>query len=230
MKGKNIIKRLFIFLFGIGILVALLFVGINIYVRLTTIDDIITIEEAVKLDDVDCILVLGASVTPDDQPSVMLEDRLKTGIELYKAGCCSKLLMSGDHGGLYYDEVNIMKDYAKEAGVPSGDIFMDHAGFSTYESMYRAKKIFDAEKVVIVTQKYHLPRALHIAKSMGIEAYGVACEDIRYAGQTMRDIREFLAIGKDFFNSIIKPKPTLMGGKIDLRGSGDVTNDTHPNK
>ncbi len=225
MKLKKVMKRFILIFFGIGIFVALMFVGINIYVRLTAKQKIITMEEARKLQEVDCIIVLGASVTNGDTPSLMLEDRLKTGIALYYEGCSPKLLMSGDHGELYYDEVNVMKNYAKDAGVPSDDVFMDHAGFSTYESMYRAREVFGAKKVIIVTQKYHLPRALHIAESMGLEAYGVACEDIRYAGQTMRDVREFLAIGKDFFTSIFKPEPTLLGGKIDLGGSGDVTND-----
>ena len=82
--------------------------------------------------------------------------------------------MSGDHGRVSYDEVNTMKDYAINDGIPSDDIFMDHAGFSTYDSMYRAKEIFGVKKIVIVSQKYHLTRALYIAKKLGIEAYGVS--------------------------------------------------------
>ena len=104
----------------------------------------------------------------------MLRDRLDEGIALYKAGCAPKILMSGDHGSEYYNEVSVMKNYAIKQGVPSEDIFLDHAGFSTYESMYRARAIFGAEKVVIVTQKYHLTRAVYNAKNLGMDAYGVA--------------------------------------------------------
>lgn len=185
----------------------------------------LTVEEAQMLTDVDCIIVLGASVRNGTTPSPMLADRLDRGIELYEKGCSPKLLMSGDHGGIYYDEVNVMKNYAKDKGIPSEDIFMDHAGFSTYESMYRANAVFGAKKVIIVTQKYHLSRALYIAKKMGLDAYGVAAEDIRYTGQMKRNIREFFARGKDFFSCIIKPEPTIVGGHISLEGSGDVTND-----
>ena len=133
--------------------------------------------------------------------------------------------MSGDHGKVEYDEVNIMKKFAIDKGVESEDIFMDHAGFSTYESIYRAKEIFGAKKIVIVTQKYHLYRAIHIAKSLGVECYGIASDPRTYIGQTYRELREIVARNKDFFTSIIKPKPKFLGDKISLDGSGDVTND-----
>ena len=99
----------------------------------------------------------------------MLEDRLKEAVSLYNQNISSKIIMSGDHRKADYDEVNIMKEYAIEQGVASEDIFMDHAGFSTYESMYRAKEVFEANKIVIVTQKYHLYRALYIAKQLGLQ-------------------------------------------------------------
>lgn len=198
---------------------------VNLYMTQSVKKRMLTVEEAQTLTDVDCIIVLGASVRNGTTPSPMLADRLDRGIELYGRGCSPKLLMSGDHGGIYYDEVNVMKNYAKDKGVPSEDIFMDHAGFSTYESMYRANAVFGAKKVIIVTQKYHLSRALYIAKKMGMDAYGVAAEDIRYSGQTKRDIREFFARGKDYVSCIVKPEPTIVGGYISLDGSGDVTND-----
>ena len=102
---------------------------------------------------------------------------------------------------------------------------MDHAGFSTYESIFRAKEIFGADKVVIVTQEYHLYRALHIADALGVEAYGVSADLNAYGGQTMRDLREILARNKDFLSGIFKPNPTYLGKPISLEGSGDVTND-----
>lgn len=118
-----------------------------------------------------------------------------------------------------------MKQYAIENGVPSRDIFMDHAGFSTYETMYRAKEIFRAKKVIIVTQEYHLYRAVYIAQALGLEAYGVTSDQHIYGGQTLRDVREVLARCKDFATSILKPKPTYLGNAIPINGDGDQTND-----
>jgi vancomycin permeability regulator SanA len=155
----------------------------------------------------------------------MLRDRLERGVELYKQKSAPKLLMSGDHGQINYDEVNAMKQYAIENGVPSEDVFMDHAGFSTYETIYRARDVFDAKKVIIVTQEYHLYRALYIAKQLGVEAYGVSADLNRYAGQSMRDLREILARNKDFAKCIVKPKPTYLGEVISVSGNGDLTND-----
>ncbi len=172
----------------------------------------------------DCILVLGCGVH-GDTPSHMLEDRLLQGIELYHAGASDKMLMSGDHGREHYDEVNVMKDFATDRDVDSSDIFMDHAGFSTYESMYRAKEIFQAEKILIVTQKYHLYRAVYNARALGLDAYGVASDPRTYVGQTYRDIREILARNKDFIYTIIKPEPTYLGEPIPVNGNGNLTND-----
>ena len=177
-----------------------------------------------KLEDIDCILVLGAGVWRD-KPSPMLADRLNQAIELYKNNVSSKIIMSGDHGTEEYDEVNIMKKYAIEKGVPSSDIFMDHAGFSSYDSIYRARAIFDAKKIVIVTQEYHLYRALYIANSLGIDAYGVGADPRQYAGETYREVREILARNKDFVKCILKPEPTYLGDTIPVSGSGDITND-----
>ena len=155
----------------------------------------------------------------------MLEDRLLEGINLYQNGVSDKILMSGDHGRDEYDEVNIMKDYAIEKRIPSEDIFMDHAGFSTYESIYRAKEIFQAKKVVIVTQRYHLYRALYIAKKLGLEAYGVGADPREYRGAFNREVREIIARNKDFIKCILKPKPTYLGEIIPISGNGDITND-----
>jgi len=204
--------------------VAVIF-GINVYVKRIGGNKIITTEEALKLKDVDCILVLGCQVKNNGQPSDMLSDRLRRGIELYEQGTSPKIIMSGDHGRKEYDEVNTMKQVAVESGIPSNDIFMDHAGFSTYESLYRAKEIFGADKLVIVTQKYHLYRALYIAKKLGIEAYGVSADYRMYWGQSNREAREILARCKDFAKVIFKPKPTYLGEIIPISGDGDMTND-----
>ena len=155
----------------------------------------------------------------------MLEDRLLEGIKLYQNSVSDKIIMSGDHGRREYDEVNIMKNYAIEKGILSENIFMDHAGFSTYESIYRAKDIFEAKKVVIVTQEYHLYRALYIANQLGLEAYGVGADPRQYVGATYRELREILARDKDFIKCIFKPEPTYLGDTIPVSGNGDITND-----
>ena len=170
-------------------------------------------------------MVVGCQVRSDGTPSHMLEVRLKRSVALYEAGAAPKLLMSGDHGTQYYNEVDAMKRYAVKAGVPSTDIFMDHAGFSTYDSVSRAINVFQAEKIIIVTQKYHLYRALYIAKALGIEAYGVAADYRQYSGQFARDVREVLARVKDFGMAVFKPDPTYLGEAIPISGNGELTHD-----
>jgi vancomycin permeability regulator SanA len=223
---------------GILFLVILIFVSaINIRVTVGTNGDIYEsaaeVSEAAKDETFDCILVLGCSVRlvtePDGSekaiPSNMLEDRLLTVLSAYEQGLSQKIIVSGDHGRDDYDEVNVMKSFLIEKGAPSEDIFMDHAGFSTYESVYRAKEIFGAERILIVTQKYHLHRAIFIAQSMELDAVGLDAELRTYAGQGGRDLREFAARVKDFLTSVFRPLPKYLGERIDLHGNGDVTND-----
>jgi SanA protein len=175
--------------------------------------------------DADCVLILGAGVSANNTPSAMLQDRLDKGIEISKNDIEKKLLMSGDHGTLDYDEVNVMKSVAIKAGLNSSDIFMDHAGFSTYESLIRARDVFGVKKVIIVSQKEHLYRALYIARGLGLEAIGVAAEPKVYGGQFARDVRETLARVKDVFTVLIKPLPSYLGDSIPITGDGDITND-----
>ena len=200
--------------------------GINAHVVNSTRDRLLTTEEAALLKDVDCIIVLGCKVKSNGVPSDMLEDRLRRGVELFQAGAAPKLLMSGDHGTMTYNEVQSMKQYAMEHDIASSDVFMDHAGFSTYESIYRARDVFQAKKIIIVSQEYHLYRAMYIAEALGIEAYGVHADYRNYAGQAAMDFREILARNKDFLTSIVKPKPTYLGEAIPIWGNGDLTNDT----
>ena len=206
------------------ILITIIVLGINLYVRISTNKQIIKENDYTALSDVDCIIILGAGIL-EDKPSPILEDRLLEGIKLYQNSVSDKIIMSGDHGRREYDEVNIMKNYAIEKGIPSENIFMDHAGFSTYESIYRAKYIFEAKKVVIVTQEYHLYRALYIANQLGLEAYGVGADPRQYVGATYRELREILARDKDFIKCIFKPEPTYLGDTIPVSGNGDITND-----
>jgi len=223
-KIKKILIRLFEILLIAGVSIAVYLITINVIFLLSS-GKYIDSSENLSDQKFDCILVLGAGVWGNSRPSPMLEDRLITAIDLYNEGVSAKILMSGDNGEEYYDEVNVMKNYAIERGVPSEDIFMDHAGFSTYESIYRAKYIFQAESILIVTQKYHLHRAVYIAKRFGLNVYGVSADRNEYLGQRYRDLREFLARNKDFILSIYKPEPTFLGDVIPIDGDGDVTND-----
>ena len=221
-KKRKINRMIKIMIIGIIILMIAIF-SLNIYVVNNTKNEIVKEENVSNIDGVDCILILGAGIW-GDKPSPMLEDRLKEGIVLYKQGTTKKIIMSGDHSREDYDEVKIMKEYAESEGGPSEDIFMDHAGFSSYDSVYRAKEIFGVQKMIIVTQKYHLYRSLYIAKKLGIEAYGIESNLRTYPGQVFREIREILARDKDYFKCIMKPEASIMGEKISLDGSGDITN------
>lgn len=197
---------------------------INGYIFLVTNKRIVEAKD-IKDEDFDCILVLGAGIR-NGKPSPMLEDRLLTAIKLYNDGIASKILVSGDHEYNDYDEVNVMKNYLKDNGIPSEDIFMDHAGLSTYDSIYRAKMIFKVSKFVIVTQKYHLHRAIYIAKNIDMKAYGVSATKRNYVGQNKRNVREFMARIKDFFKCLVSPEPTYLGEVIPIKGNGDRTNDS----
>ena len=223
--NKRVFKIVGIVALCLIVLVVLLVAIINEYVKSVGKSKLLSVDAAAQLSDVDCIVVLGCQVRADGSLSDMLHDRLSRGVEVFNAGASPKILMSGDHGTVGYDEVNAMKRYAIEQGVPSEDVFMDHAGFSTYETIYRAKEIFQAKKIVIVTQKYHLYRAVYIAEQLGLEAYGVDADLDTYRGQAIRDAREVLARCKDFVMCILKPEPTYLGDEIPLSGSGDVTND-----
>ena len=198
--------------------------GVNAYVKSAVSDMIISAEEASDYG-ADCVIVLGCKVKENGVPSDMLRDRLTRGVELYRLGAAPKILMSGDHGREDYNEVGAMKSFAEEAGVPSEDVFMDHAGFSTYETMYRAKEVFKARRVIIVTQEYHLYRSLYIAKKLGLEAVGVSSDLETYRGQLKRDVREVLARSKDFMTCIFTPKPKYLGEAIPVSGDGNLTND-----
>ncbi|AOT73098.1 SanA/YdcF family protein [Geosporobacter ferrireducens] len=223
MKKLKCAWKIFIYLSILTVVGLTALFSINSYVKSSVKDQILSTQEAAQTDW-DCILVLGAGVR-GEKPSHMLEDRLLQSISLYEKGVSDRLIMSGDHGRKEYDEVNVMKQFAMDAGIPSKQVFMDHAGFSTYESLYRARDIFQAKKIIIVTQEYHLYRALYIARALGIEANGVASDLRLYAGQEYREVREVLARVKDFFYTMIKPEPTYLGDAIPVTGDGDSTND-----
>lgn len=220
MKRKY--KAVIFVVLGIVLLIGIAAVSLSVYMVKATEKNIFTADTFKNDEKADCILILGAGVK-DGKPKPMLRDRLLTGIELYKSGAAKKIIMSGDHGRADYDEVNVMRAFALEQGVRAEDIFLDHAGFSTYDSVYRAKNIFGAENIIIVSQKYHLYRALYISEKLDVKAAGVSANLNTYGGQLKRDIREIIARDKDFFKCIVKPEAEIMGDKIPLDGDGSIT-------
>lgn len=220
MKRKY--KAVIFVVLGIVLLIGIAAVSLSVYMVKATEKNIFTADTFENDEKADCILILGAGVK-DGKPKPMLRDRLLTGIELYKSGAAEKIIMSGDHGRADYDEVNVMRAFALEQGVRAEDIFLDHAGFSTYDSVYRAKNIFGAENIIIVSQKYHLYRALYISEKLDVKAAGVSANLNTYGGQLKRDIREIIARDKDFFKCIVKPEAEIMGDKIPLDGDGSIT-------
>lgn len=171
-------------------------------------------------------IVLGARVFHGGRLSYVLADRVDTGIDLYRAGKVKKLLLTGDHGRTAYDEVNSMRRYALSKGVPPEDIFMDHAGFNTYDSMYRARDVFEVKSAIIVTQKFHLARSVYTARALGIDAVGVPADKHIYMKAALFDAREVLARVKAFVQiHVAHPKPRFLGPKIPITGDGRLTND-----
>lgn len=177
--------------------------GINYYVKCTVMDRIKDIDE---IKDVDTIIVLGAKVHNDGRLSLMLKDRLDKTIEVYNKLDIKKVIVSGDSEHKDYDETTKMKEYLINNRIPEEDIVVDIYGLSTYDSIYRLKNVYNIDKVVIITQNYHLYRSLYIANSLGIDAYGIPSSGEDYFGQTTRELREILARNKDFLTSLFNVK------------------------
>lgn len=228
---KKVLTASAVYIVSIVLMAAIALLLVSEGVKNRTEERVFSLEETEKVYGVDCIIVLGAYVKTNGQPSDMLRDRLDTAIALYESGVSDRILVSGDHGSAGYNEVGIMKKYLVENGIPESDVFMDHAGFSTYETMYRAKEVFLTEsyykKVIVVTQEYHLYRALYIAESVGLDAYGVPSDLHTYRGQIKRDIREVLARFKDYFSCYLEASPKYLGEPISIFGDGNDTNDQY---
>ncbi len=218
-------KRILMIGVVLGLIGLVILLVINGFMKSSVKDEIYSGDESSEIPEVDCIMILGAGLQEDGTPSLVLRDRLDRGIELYQKGISNRILMTGDHGREEYDEVNAMKQYAIDAGVPAENIFMDHAGFSTYESMYRARDVFEVKSVAIVTQPYHEYRAVYTAKELGLTAYGTPSVETEYQGSWVLEAREMLARVKEFMNLLVKPEPTYLGEKIPISGIGTATDD-----
>ncbi len=224
---KNRILTFFKILFLLALATAVICVGINLYIVAYATPYIYDIED-VPEDSYQAALALGAKVAPNGTLSYGLQDRVDYAVLLYQNGLADKLLLSGDHGRVDYDEVNAMMDYAETYDIPAEDIFLDHAGFSTYDSMVRAREVFQCDHIIIVTQSFHLYRAVYIARKNGIDAVGVRADQTNFVARIVikNRVREFLARVKAFTEvEILKPAPRYLGDAIPITGDGTVTHD-----
>jgi vancomycin permeability regulator SanA len=172
---------------------------------------------------IDCALVLGAGLRDDGTPSDVLRDRLDEALVLYRRGRVRRILVSGDHQSATYDEPNAMRVYLEAEGIPPEAIFMDHAGLDTYSSMWRARHVFGASRIVVVTQRFHLARAVWCARSLGMEAEGSAADRHRYRGIAWLHVREVVSRTKAFVDISVGRAPRHDGPSVDLAGDGRVT-------
>lgn len=223
MKIIKLFKKNKKIIFGFIILIIIIIASINIYVNSKSKRYIYTRIEEVP----ECYtaIVLGALVSNTGYPSKFLKDRMDVAIELYTGKKIKRFLLSGDHGRKNYDEVNSMKNYLLEKGINTEDIFLDHAGFDTYSTIVRAKEVFGVERAIIVTQEFHLSRAVYIARSKGIEAYGIKADRQDYYSLVRLKIRETIAKVKAFSEVMINKKPRFLGNKIPITGDSKLSYD-----
>lgn len=215
-----------LFFIGFGVLIA--FIGMaNGYIL--NLNRSLIYRDISRVPEAQTVLILGARVHSNGRLSLMLEDRVLAGYDLYRMGKAKKILVSGDHGQTSYDEVNSIRRYLLKLNVPPEDIFMDHAGFDTYDSIYRAKAIFKIKRTIIVTQRFHVPRAIFIARGMGLDAVGFEADrHIYFHGPMIRSqLREALARTKAFLEVMaVHPKPKYLGEAIPITGDGRRTMDS----
>lgn len=219
MKKILVVVIVFVSICILGILSV---ISVDYYVAKSGAKHIVSLEHA---DDADAVIILGARVF-GDQVSYTLGARLEKGYEVYQSGKVKKIIVSGDHGQKEYNEVHAMQKYLMDKGVPKEDIFMDHAGFNTYDTMYRAKEIFLVKKAIVVTQKEHLLRALFIADKLDLDVQGVMSGQYTQYEYSVQRPREYLARMKAFLQcDILRSKPKFLGEAIPISGSGILTED-----
>ena len=209
-------KRLFFFLaVGAGLLAAAI-LAVNVAVHASAKKYIY--DDPALAPSAQAALIPGAAILINGGLSPIFRDRADTAIKLYEAGKVLKILVSGDNSTLSYNEVNPVRNYLLGKGIPDEDIFLDHAGFDTYSSMYRARGIFGISSVLISSQSFHLPRAVFIARSLGMEAYGVNADVGNILSRNY--IREVLANEKAALDLLLRRAPKYLGEKIPITGDG----------
>lgn len=221
---KVVLKGL---MWGIGIIVAGI-IAINIFAQVSTLQQKVSVDEVgQQFDEAPVVVVLGAGVTPNKEPSLVLKKRLDKASEIYQQYPEATFIMSGDHQGPYYNEVSVMKAYLSEqAGIPSHQIYLDHLGINTYSSMYRLQQVFGVNHVAVVTQSSHLSRALMMANGLGLEAVGISASEDNNI-QLSQFVREVGATVKAFAEVYTPLKPTVVyeSNRIDMNQGGDQTDE-----
>ncbi|WP_264553372.1 vancomycin high temperature exclusion protein [Flavobacterium sp. N2038] len=195
-------------------------VSVNYYVKSSTKKNIYYSIKRFPKNDVG--IIFGAGIN-GNQPSKYLKDRLDAGIMLWKAKRINKILLSGDNGRDEYDELTVMKNYCYNHGVDTTKIFIDYAGFDTYSTMYRAKHIFKIKRATLVSQEYHLNRAIYIGQKLGIKSAGYSANHGEYLGYKYVTFREYGSIFKSFFDVIRNREPRFLGGEININGESNYS-------
>ncbi|WDF62982.1 SanA/YdcF family protein [Flavobacterium sp. KACC 22763] len=197
-------------------------VSINYYVKSATKKNIYYSIKKFPKNDVG--IIFGAGIN-GNQPSKYLKDRLDAGIMLWKAKRINKILLSGDNGRDEYDELTVMKNYCYNHGLDTTKIFIDYAGFDTYSTMYRAKHIFKIKKATLISQEYHLNRAIYIGQKLGIKSSGYSANKGEYLGYNYVRFREYGSIFKSFFDVLRNREPRFLGGEININGESNYSKD-----
>ena len=218
--GRKIIKLFVIVALGVALATLVINIGMILAVRRHIFTDISEIPPRTT------VMVLGASVRGTTL-SPVLRDRVQGGIRLMENQKGQKLLLTGDHGQRYYNEVNAMRLYVLEnaPSIQHEDIFLDHAGFSTWDSMFRARDVFEVSDLIIVTQGFHISRAVAMARSLGLDAVGYTARQEHFKGQSLPFLRfrEYFARVRAFYSIIVRPLPRFLGDVIPITGDGQVT-------
>ncbi|WP_291150440.1 SanA/YdcF family protein [Flavobacterium sp. UBA7680] len=209
--------RIFLYLVIIGLITI---VSVNYYVRSSTKNKIYYTVKKFPKNDVG--IIFGAGIN-GNQPSKYLKDRLDAGILLYKMKRINKILLSGDNGRDEYDELTVMKNYCYNHGVDTTKIFVDYAGFDTYSTMYRAKHIFKIKKATLISQEYHLNRAIYIGQKLGIKSAGYSANNGEYHGYKYVCFREYGSIFKSFFDVLRDREPRFLGTPININDSSNYS-------
>ena len=217
---KNKLKKYFKIFLYLAILGLVAIVSVNYYVKSSTKKNIYYSLKRFPKNDVG--IIFGAGIN-GDQPSKYLKDRLDAGILLWKAKRINKILLSGDNGREEYDELTVMKNYCFNHGVDTTKIFIDYAGFDTYSTMYRAKHIFKIKKATLISQEYHLNRAIYIGNKLGIKSVGYSANKGEYLGYKYVCFREYGSVFKSFFDVLRNRQPRFLGREININGESNYS-------
>ena len=219
---KKLIQKHFKKLFYLSLIGLVLVFGINFYVKSKTHFLIFYSENKIPKNKVG--IIFGAGIN-GDKPSKYLKDRLDAGIKLFKAKKINKILLSGDNGSDAHDELTVMKIYCFKNGIDTTKIYIDYAGFDTYSTMFRAKNIFKIDKAILITQEYHLNRAIYIGNNLGIESIGFSANQGEYKNYNYVRFREYFSICKSVIDVIRNRDPHFLGTEININGVSNYSKD-----